>query len=802
MSKVYTIKDAAQALGIHPKTLRRWEEKGKFIPGRTLGNQRRYSDKDLTLLAKLKAGELVPEAQTRILNLEQAATKLNVSTATVQRWTKAGKLRIAVNNQLEPGYAEAEIKTLLQSPSQKIQKQPETIQETLPAQFKGSSLLFKYAGLAGLALGLGIITYLLFKPEPIVSPAVLGEQTSTVDIALPRTAQFLDGRITLGLNTGDLFFVDASGNTYIKNNALVEQMLFTRSLQLLPSTPPNENQIGQMFVDQESGNLKYFDGLEWINLNHSASTSAENSWNSSITSEDQDIDLTLGNANASASAASLRLTLAGDQSVFKVLGGAGQDILTLNDDALTPITLSQPTQILGNLSAPKLIDQDQNSYFLDPSSTTLSLSVAGEASISASLYFTRYGDSLSNSVDDYLVLSGGLGLGGGTSYGFSPDQKLNIRSASIDNSLTVSGDVHITGDIITDSTTYPDYVFEPDYNLLSPLELKEFITSQRHLPGVPSLAQVNNEGLNIKGLLLAILEKTEENTLYILDLYDKNSRIITPTVATEILTTNMISPLADNPIVIDGDASVSGTLYAKEIDSSTIDRLREKISELAGSLTSSPNPEPMPIATQAAILDSLPPATDSGHLALTSIEADAAFFKDYLAVLGQTTLTDLTINGSLNVHSILAGLIVLDESGTVTINGRLETQSLQVTGPLTASQINPLPDQELAINIASGSALSIYSSINPLATFSGQTVSLANLKLEASGTATISAGANNSPVATGRLTEQSQVIITFTSDYTPATKYWVKKDSGAGRFTVFTNYPVNNDTTLDWLIIN
>ena len=79
---------------------------------------------------------------------------------------------------------------------------------------------------------------------------------------------------------------------------------------------------------------------------------------------------------------------------------------------------------------------------------------------------------------------------------------------------------------------------------------------------------------------------------------------------------------------------------------------------------------------------------------------------------------------------------------------------------------------------------------------------LANLKLEASGTATVSAGANNSLIATDRLTDQSQVIVTFTSDYTPATKYWVKKYPAAGQFTIFTNYPVNNDTTLDWLIIN
>ena len=122
LSKVYTIKGAAQALGIHPKTLRRWEEKGKFIPSRTLGNQRRFSDKDLNLLAKVKAGEPIPLAPPKILTLEQTAAKLHVSTATVQRWTKEGKLKIRVNDQLQPGYYAAD----LQGPSLQTTEEKKT----------------------------------------------------------------------------------------------------------------------------------------------------------------------------------------------------------------------------------------------------------------------------------------------------------------------------------------------------------------------------------------------------------------------------------------------------------------------------------------------------------------------------------------------------------------------------------------------------------------------------------------------------------------------------------------------------
>src|SRR3979411_3151988 len=38
-----SIKQAAQILGVSPKTLRRWEEKGVLSPHRTMGNKRRYS---------------------------------------------------------------------------------------------------------------------------------------------------------------------------------------------------------------------------------------------------------------------------------------------------------------------------------------------------------------------------------------------------------------------------------------------------------------------------------------------------------------------------------------------------------------------------------------------------------------------------------------------------------------------------------------------------------------------------------------------------------------------------------------
>ena len=48
MDNTYRIAEAAKLLGVHPSTLRRWDEKGILPPSiRTLTGERRYTDDDL-----------------------------------------------------------------------------------------------------------------------------------------------------------------------------------------------------------------------------------------------------------------------------------------------------------------------------------------------------------------------------------------------------------------------------------------------------------------------------------------------------------------------------------------------------------------------------------------------------------------------------------------------------------------------------------------------------------------------------------------------------------------------------------
>ena len=48
MDNTYRIAEAAKLLGVHPSTLRRWDEKGILPPSiRTLTGERRYTEADI-----------------------------------------------------------------------------------------------------------------------------------------------------------------------------------------------------------------------------------------------------------------------------------------------------------------------------------------------------------------------------------------------------------------------------------------------------------------------------------------------------------------------------------------------------------------------------------------------------------------------------------------------------------------------------------------------------------------------------------------------------------------------------------
>ncbi len=119
----------------------------------------------------------------------------------------------------------------------------------------------------------------------------------------------------------------------------------------------------------------------------------------------------------------------------------------------------------------------------------------------------------SNSGDTYIQPFGG---------------KVRIGSTAAPNyALDVTGTINVSGEVCWNGMTYnnPDYVFEPDYPLLSLEELGDFIRANQRLPGMPSTAEVRRDGVKIFEQNRLVLEKLEEAYLYILRQEESISRL-------------------------------------------------------------------------------------------------------------------------------------------------------------------------------------------------------------------------------------------------------------------------------------
>ncbi len=124
-----------------------------------------------------------------------------------------------------------------------------------------------------------------------------------------------------------------------------------------------------------------------------------------------------------------------------------------------------------------------------------------------------------------------LSLGTRTGNGSIIDERMRITSTgnvgigttSPDAKLTVKGTIH-TQEVKVDlnGAVAPDYVFADGYKLPELRETEAYIQANKHLPGIPSAAEMEEEGINLKEMNLKLLEKVEELTLYLIEMKNEN----------------------------------------------------------------------------------------------------------------------------------------------------------------------------------------------------------------------------------------------------------------------------------------
>ena len=107
--------------------------------------------------------------------------------------------------------------------------------------------------------------------------------------------------------------------------------------------------------------------------------------------------------------------------------------------------------------------------------------------------------------------------------GQSGKTAIGLESVS-DYKLDVNGNTQVRGQLVANSVKIgdwtletPDYVFNEAYKLRSLDEVEASIKANKHLPDVPSAAEMKKNGVDLSEMNMTLLKKIEELTLYVIE---------------------------------------------------------------------------------------------------------------------------------------------------------------------------------------------------------------------------------------------------------------------------------------------
>jgi len=274
-TKLYTISEVADKLGLSSKTLRRWEETGKFVGTRTLGGQRRYSLQDLQVLDAIKHGT-IPSSRD-LLSLQEAAQFFGVSTSTINRWEEEGKIHPLITagtvyyprSRLKEKRQELMAETTYQQPQYEfvhVEPDPEVEPPLVqPAHQVAKAPRIKLKPLPVPKLTTSNNEYLQILLNIVITSTLIAlyhfafarPSANIVPLADQGSVQGVDSNQEAKLALLDKI-IDKTGN-------LRALTLSSSSLSLTPSNKPAKATPGDIYFDAGSQTLKLYSG-DWTDL--------------------------------------------------------------------------------------------------------------------------------------------------------------------------------------------------------------------------------------------------------------------------------------------------------------------------------------------------------------------------------------------------------------------------------------------------------------------------------------------------------------------------------------------------------
>lgn len=101
------------------------------------------------------------------------------------------------------------------------------------------------------------------------------------------------------------------------------------------------------------------------------------------------------------------------------------------------------------------------------------------------------------------------------------------------NGLTVDGDANFRKILLDGEEITADYVFEAGYKLESIEDHAKYMTTQKHLPAIPSAKHTEENGLDLGRNNRGIVEELEKAHLYINQLNEQNKMLLERLTALE-----------------------------------------------------------------------------------------------------------------------------------------------------------------------------------------------------------------------------------------------------------------------------